>query len=685
MSPATQYHSINNVDIEHAPDGQSDKIPRQRSSNNEPDGNPDSSSGLDPEATAHDSSLSRFEGGGHSQELRLGPGLLNQERLAIKFLSWTWEVVLTALPLFFFAISILALRLDEQVRSTSTYGPTIEEITRLSPTIYPVLFAMIAARFYRNAARWHLERPGGITVASLEQIIGSSSFASALERLFIIRTQPILGVLILSTWAMSPLGGQSSSRLLRIDEKKYRSKEWIYYDIRNQENSTFYDMDKYTYGPADIIQALYPSCLFSPRKQRQSSMDLLGRPKIPQWPYDSMQDIEETAWRMVDKNALEAGIDYYTSLIGINVQDLNLSGSSTLYEFEVESDYIGFDCSFIGRNVSDLEKFSFHEYDTRNETTLADIFADASAGDRRPSSFVAALEEPIIISATPHMLYTSWSDGGHYYVLNCTADNVNIRTTLACTSQGCSPQRQLRIRNPWPAIAEGWRHHRRLYAFQNALAEWPRLTYAREGLASATENYIADDDNVFADQSWQNWTEFDTKVFSRRVTTAFNTVWHAGLDWYNVTKSSLAVPEDPSKLWTNKTEARITRTEDAYYVNRFWMVVLMLTTTILQVLAVGGLVLRYLIRGPDILGYASSLTRDNQFASVLGGSYLDGAERARSLRNVRVQLADVKPEESCGYIALNVVPFPASAGGDSEEGKGENQASGHMEKGRMYA
>ncbi|KAF6811760.1 hypothetical protein CMUS01_13199 [Colletotrichum musicola] len=516
MSPAPQYHSVNNVDIEHAPDIERETMPRQGSSNDNANDSPDSGSGSDPNVSAHDNSSSDLEGG-HSRELRLGPGLLNNEPLAIKFLSWT---------------------------------------------------------------------------------------------------------------------------------------------------------------------------LLSPRKQQQSSLDLFGRPKIPQWPYDSVQDIEETAWRMVDKDALEAGIDYYTSPIGINVQDLDLSGNSTEYEFDVESDYIGFDCSFIGRNVSrsDLRKFSLYEYDHNgNATNLADIFTDASPGDMRPSSFVAALQEPIIISATPHMLYTSWSDGGHYYVLNCTADNVNLRTTLACTSQGCSPQRQLRMRNPWPAIAEGGRHHRRLYAFQNALAERPRLTYAREGLASATENYIANDDNVFADQGWRNWTDFDTEVFSRRVTTAFNTVWHAGMDWYNVTKSSPAVPEDPGEFWTNKTEARITRTEDAYYVNRFWVVVLMLTTTILQVLAVGGLVLRYLIRGPDILGYASALTRDNQFASISGGSHLDGAERARSLRSVRVQLADVKPEESCGYIALNVVPFPASAGGDGEEGKGEDQAFGHMDKGRMYA
>lgn len=104
-------------------------------------------------------------------------------------------------------ISIIALKLDQTAKSSSEYGARVEEITRLGPTIYPILFAMVVARFYRNVARWQLERPSGITVSSLEQIVGSQSFASALERLIVVRARLLLGALILLSWAMSPLGG----------------------------------------------------------------------------------------------------------------------------------------------------------------------------------------------------------------------------------------------------------------------------------------------------------------------------------------------------------------------------------------------------------------------------------------------------------------------------------------------
>lgn len=585
-------------------------------------------------------------------------------------------------------ISILALQLDQQVRSTSTYGPKIEEITRLSPTVYPILFAMIAARFYKNAARWNLERPGGIAVSSLEQIVGSSSFASALERLFIIRTQLLLGAFILLTWAMSPLGGQSSSRLLRVEGRRLQSDEWIYYDVRSvsRQRNPYYDMDFFYHGPVDIIKALYSGSLLSPRKQHLASMDLWGRPKIPQWYHDSVEDSGEGDWRVVDKDALETGGHYYTSLIGVNLQGLNVGGNSTTYEFVVGSDYIDVNCSLIRSRASseDLRAISFARMG-KNDSNLEEAL------DRDPdSSFVSVVGigrvKSAELSPNPYILYASRGvpfGVANHSVFNCTTDTIKLQTNLVCTTQGCSPRRQRRSRRTLPMSRSQLIN--RLFSLSNAVNAWPHMTHVRRQIASATENYIANDENVFAEQEFQDWTDVDIKMFSRRLTIAFNTVWEAGKDSYNISKSSLALPEDPTELWTNRTQATVTKTEDAYYVNRTWVAVLMFTTAILQILAFGGLVLRHLIRGPDIIGYASSLTRDNQFASISGGSYLDGAERARSLRDVRVQLGDVRPEDSCGYIALSVVHFPAPTGGDSDRDKGDHVGLGELEKKRTYA
>jgi hypothetical protein len=62
---------------------------------------------------------------------------------------------------------------------------------------------------------------------------------------------------------------------------------------------------------------------------------------------------------------------------------------------------------------------------------------------------------------------------------------------------------------------------------------------------------------------------------------------------------------------------------------------------VLLAVAVAGIVVRAGLTGPDILGYVSSLTRDSPYVKVAeGGSALDGADRARLLRGLRVQLRD---------------------------------------------
>lgn len=61
--------------------------------------------------------------------------------------------------------------------------------------------------------------------------------------------------------------------------------------------------------------------------------------------------------------------------------------------------------------------------------------------------------------------------------------------------------------------------------------------------------------------------------------------------------------------------------------------------------AVAGIVVRGGLAGPDIPGYVSSMTRDSPYVRISnGGSAIDGAERARLLRGLRVQLKDTMGE-----------------------------------------
>lgn len=74
---------------------------------------------------------------------------------------------------------------------------------------------------------------------------------------------------------------------------------------------------------------------------------------------------------------------------------------------------------------------------------------------------------------------------------------------------------------------------------------------------------------------------------------------------------------------------------------------------VLQICAIAGLIFEYLCIGPNVLGYVSTTTRDNAYTPLpSGASAVDGLERARLLRNYRVQMADVNPDFTVGHVAL---------------------------------
>lgn len=144
-------------------------------------------------------------------------------------------------------------------------------------------------------------------------------------------------------------------------------------------------------------------------------------------------------------------------------------------------------------------------------------------------------------------------------------------------------------------------------------------------------------------------------LFSRRITTAFNTIWQATVNPSNATNHDLTAAQvDALAYGTTPVEARASTQREVYRASRPWITVLFVATLVLQVLAVAGVVLDMLIiQAPDIMGYVSSLTRDDgHFPLPVSGSTLGGRERARLLGDVTVRIADARPGEDVGYIAF---------------------------------
>jgi hypothetical protein len=69
--------------------------------------------------------------------------------------------------------------------------------------------------------------------------------------------------------------------------------------------------------------------------------------------------------------------------------------------------------------------------------------------------------------------------------------------------------------------------------------------------------------------------------------------------------------------------------------------------------AVIGTILNHKSNALDLLGYCSTLIKDNPYIQESGvGSAMNGYARRRFYKNLRLKLVDVESEKDRGYIAI---------------------------------
>jgi hypothetical protein len=163
---------------------------------------------------------------------------------------WGWleaaefvaDVVVTLLPLLFLAFAGIAASLDGKMTRLwhfgvwyeNQWGEQVRRAANLGPTVFPIAFAVIVRRMLREGARWRAQR--GAPLGALEELLGSASLFGTVETQFLLRSCTFTGVLLFVLWALSPVGGQASLRLVskknisavREDEITYVAKEQAY-------------------------------------------------------------------------------------------------------------------------------------------------------------------------------------------------------------------------------------------------------------------------------------------------------------------------------------------------------------------------------------------------------------------------------------------------------------------------
>ncbi|KAI4688472.1 hypothetical protein J4E81_008069 [Alternaria sp. BMP 2799] len=171
-------------------------------------------------------------------------------------------------------------------------------------------------------------------------------------------------------------------------------------------------------------------------------------------------------------------------------------------------------------------------------------------------------------------------------------------------------------------------------------------------------------------------------LVSERLTLWFNTWWQAGAFPSSATVRnpydvpSQKVVDDTTNAggyWMIPANATFSTKFPVYRKNKAWIGTLLFTSTVLLLMGILNIAIYLTTLAPDYFTYISAFTRDNPYVKVPeGGSGLDGSERSRLLRKMKVQIADAKPESDVGYVVLKSVEDEAEF------------ASGQLRKGRLY-
>jgi hypothetical protein len=187
--------------------------------------------------------------------------------------------------------------------------------------------------------------------------------------------------------------------------------------------------------------------------------------------------------------------------------------------------------------------------------------------------------------------------------------------------------------------------------------QWSLMDVASSGISSITEQYLAQGLGAYTNTlnaSLVDLSDLDNKTFASRLTTIFNTYvqtrqdcsYYGWADWNDIcilnATSSTPLQLQPFPLVT---------------CNWVFFTILTVTSTLLFICSCLSIWLSHRLSTPDIMGYVSSLTIENPDIPVTGkasglSSALDGFDRARLLRHVKVQIRDVQQGDEIGTFAL---------------------------------
>ena len=388
-----------------------------------------------------------------------------------------------------------------------------------------------------------------------------------------------------------------------------------------------------SYGPT------FMTALKTTRKLQNSTQDLFGNIKIPV--LSELNSVSNGSWTTVDYSKEV----FYSSLLGIPIAGIPGDGNSS---FQIQSRYWTVNCP----KLTYIPNFNTRPHYNKSSALLKTSV----------STFI--MQSTSTSSDTDHGSFNltsiSSEEDSDVSVAYCDLTYQDVESMVKCQNQDCSV---IAMKNATTAAST---KPVTVTPMINSLSALPQTTigylhHASKEESTLLEQWLADPTADFVSFKYSNLSTLDPATFSRNMEVAYNTFWQStygaayltgnlssNLSTYDNISTSYELP-----LYFNSSQASMVRFDGReYHSNKAFGGILFIISFLLLCEAVASVALRITTLAPDILGYVSSLTRDNPYVGVSGASHLDGLERARALQALMVTLGDVNVGAEIGHITL---------------------------------
>ncbi|KAI1655526.1 hypothetical protein F4813DRAFT_161875 [Daldinia decipiens] len=565
------------------------------------------------------------------------------------------------------------------------------EASRYGPTIFPVVYALVVGGALRSLALWRLQ--DGEKVSFLDLLLGSTSVGgmvgTQLERRLTQFDIPSLCLMFI--WALSPLGGQASFRIITYrDIQIPHNLTLSFLDFSNASSpNSLSSVD--VINLLDVIDSSFVSSLVSPASISQSPMDPWGNIKIPfieNLPgYDSAGEDE---WIQFSGYSEATP---YSSLVGIPIANIPKIGDT---EFTIEASYWNFRCPDFGFPEHYDDDYWYQAINNASAgCTLSNlqctIFNSSislpdglvTEGARTPSSWIMSLTRddererrcaagPTDNAPARRLFFRTRNTGAHKpTAANCTMGTTNVEASVNCKGWDCKVDRLRRsqkrkiYQSPAYTIFDhcgDWDSPLNLPNFLNYLLDAAGSDVSHSIGPGLFQNYLLSPDTPFARTALHSYnidsdiTTIGNESFAVRFSQILNSYWTS---FYNFNLTYGGHPENLAfstdfytgyPIWTPLAESSgiNTHTETHFFYNRGWMAVLVISIMAMFISAIVKAIFDLRIWIPDLLMNVSTMIRgsaSNCPSVPFGGTTLDDSERSRLLKNLRVRYGNIRTQD----------------------------------------